>query len=194
MTSLYRCNKLYIVFVTLFFLGCSSDNEQYSPKIQAIKSYQSTRVDDDYVFINGSFVVSPSPEGQDQLEQLAKIVTRQAKKEFNQYTKRYKYIRLEYQFYEKTDVITEDFTDIYDSWRSIAISPDSGEVPLFLNDVGESNFLISVDLSKSNNKGSECRFLLETKIYHHYWIFGSTEEQFIEEIHDVPCVNGSGWD
>lgn len=196
MNSLYRCSKIYIIFVGIFFIGCSTDKSPYSPEILAIKNYQSNRVfDESDIYIDGSFTVSPSPEGRDQLKELAKITTEQSKHTFEQYVSRYSDIHMQFWFYEKTDVINEDFTDIYDSWGSIAISPDSGEVPLTLRDVGKNAQLVSIRASKTSNRSDAgCRFRLETKIYHHYWIIGSKEESFVEKVLDIPCSSWTGWE
>ena len=195
MNLLFHYSKVYIVFAAIFFSGCNANTNLYYPEILAIKNYQSTRVIDEKIYINGSFAVSPPPEGRTQLEQLAKIVTNQAKHVFGQYASQYKRVLLEYQIYKKTEVINEDFTDIYDSGRSIAISPDSGEVPLTLNDVGKNVKLVSIRASKTSNQSDTgCRFRLETKIYHHYWIFGSRKEQFINKVMDMPCSEWHGWE
>jgi len=195
MLSLFRYSSLGILFILVFLPGCTPSSDHYSPEIQAIKSYQEKRVTDEKIYIEGSFVVSPPPQGSAQLKHLAKTITKQLKKDFEKYIPYYKRVRIEYQFYEKTDVINEDFTDIYDSWGSIMMSPDSGEVPLMLNDVGKNFKLVSIRASKTSNRSdSGCRFLLKTEIYHHYWIFGSRKEQFIDKVIDVPCSEWTGWE
>ena len=126
----------------------------------------------DTFFIDRSFVASPPPQGTAQLKQLAKMISKQTEEVFKKYIPHYRDVSIDYQLYEKTDVINEDFTDIYDSWGSIMISPDSGEVPLMLNDVGKNFKLVSIHASKASNRSdSGCRFRLVTKIVHHYWIF-----------------------
>ena len=193
MFSQFHYTRLRILLIFVFLFGCTPDSGHFSPKIQAIKSYQAKRVEDGYLLIDRSFVVSP-PQGRGQLKQLAKMISKQSEEVFKKHIPYYEDVSIDYQLYEKTDVINEDFTDIYDSWSSIMISPDSGEVPLTLSDVGESHQLISAHLSKATlSKDSACRFVLKIEIYHHYWIFGSRKEQFIDKIMDVPCSEWSGW-
>jgi len=195
MLSLFRYSSLGILFIFVFLTGCTPSSDHYSPEIQAIKSYQEKRVEDGYLFIDRSFVASPPPQRTAQLKQLAKMISKQAEEVFKKHIPYYRDVSIDYQLYEKTDVINEDFTDIYDSWGSIMMSPDSGEVPLMLNDVGKSHQLISAHLSKATlSKGSACRFVLTIEIYHHYWIFGSRKEQFIDKVIDVPCSEWSGWE
>ena len=194
MFSLFHYSRLGMLLIFIFLCGCSPDSDHYSPKIQAIKSYQNKRVTDEKIYIEGSFVVSPPPQGSAQLKQLTEMAKKQAEEVFKKYISYHKRIRVNYNFYEKTDVINEDFTDIYDSWRSIMISPDSGEVPLTLSDIGKSHQLVSAYVSKTNYEGSACRFFLKIEIYHHYWIFGSRREQFIDKVMDVPCSEWSGWE
>ena len=194
MNVLFRHCGLGILFISVFLLGCTQSAEHYSPKIQAIKSYQEKRVINGSLFIDESFVVSPAPQGAEQLKYLAKLISKQSEGIFKKHIPFYNDVSIEYQFYEKTDVINEDFSDIYDSWDSIMISPDSGETPLMINEVAKNHQLISVHLSKATlSKDAKCRFLLSTEIKHHYWIFGATSELFMEKIDDRSCSEWTGW-
>ena len=194
MFSQFHYRRLGILLIFVFLFGCKPDSDHYSPKIQAIKSYQSKNVTDKDVYVRGSFVISPPPQGAAQLKLLAKMVSKQAEGVLKKYISSNKSVRIDYKFYEKTDVINENFTDIYDSWSSIMISPDSGEVPLTLSDIGKSHHLVSAYVSKSNYEGSACRFFFKIEIYHHYWIFGSRKEQFINKVMDMPCSEWHGWE
>ncbi len=182
----FNSRKSYIIVFLLLlsyylvsYYGIS--DKSYNPTIGKSKLYNKTIYNSPYygkkIYYN--FVVTPKPRSRKEWKKLGKIVNNKIRTHFeNEFQDTNKGL-IDYDIYEKTDIINEDFKN-YTKSGSIAISPNSGDrKTVTLTEAGKKYLLIRMNMNKS-----DCRENIVGKFYYH-GLFRDSGEYFIEEHNDI---------